>query len=281
MSDFESNYETVLVDQRDDGATWITFNRPEKRNAMNPTMHYEMVDVLGRLEADDRTRVLIFTGAGNSWVAGQDIEEYFRQQDNDPVSLAASSRASQEWRWRRLWTYPKPTIAMVNGWCFGGGFTQLTACDLAIAADEAKFGLSEVNWGILPGGYVSRAIKEVLGYRDIMRLILTGDPIDGKEAERLGLVNKSVPLAELRDETERLVAKLLEKNSAVLNATKQAYKFVKDMGVLEAEEYLKVKQIALRATDPEKGRDNGTTQFLDDKTYRPGLGSYDRKVAQL
>lgn len=278
MSDFESNYETVAVEQRDDGATWITFNRPEKRNAMNPKMHFEMVDVLGRLEADDRTRVLIFTGAGESWVAGQDIEEYFRQQDNDPIGLAASSRASQEWRWRRLWAYPKPTIAMVNGWCFGGGFTQLTACDLAIAADEAQFGLSEVNWGILPGGYVSRAIKEVLGYRDIMRLILTGDPIDGKEAERIGLVNKSVPLAELRDETERLVAKLLLKNSAVMNATKQAYKFVKDMGMLEAEEYLKVKQIALRATDPQKGRTHGMSQFLDDKTYRPGLGPYQQPV---
>lgn len=274
MQTQEFSYETVLVDQRADGATWITFNRPEKRNAMNPKMHFEMVDLLGRLEADNRTRVVIFTGAGDSWVAGQDIEEYFRKQDNDPASLAASSRASQEWRWRRLWTFPKPTIAMVNGWCFGGGFTQLTACDLAIAADEASFGLSEVNWGILPGGFVSRAIKEVLGYRDIMRLILTAEAIGGKEAERIGLVNKSVPLTDLRSETEKWVELLLSKNSAVLNATKQAYKYVKDMGMVEAEEYLRTKQIALRATDPQKGRDHGTKQFLDEKSYRPGIQPY-------
>jgi len=128
------SYQTVKV-EREEGITWAILNRPEKRNAMNPTMHYEMVDILSELEEDPETKVLVLTGAGESWCAGQDLQEFFRALDDKPVERRRAGWASQEWRWRRLFYFPKPTIAMVNGYCFGGAFTPLIACDFAIAAD--------------------------------------------------------------------------------------------------------------------------------------------------
>jgi trans-feruloyl-CoA hydratase/vanillin synthase len=266
-------YETVLV-ERQDGIAWVTWNRPEKRNAMNPTLHFEMVDVLTELESDPETSVLVLTGAGNSWCAGQDLREYFRGLDDKPADRRRASWATQEWRWRRLFTYPKVTIAMVNGYCFGGAFTQLIACDFAIAAEEATFGLSEVNWGIFPGGLVSRVLADAMSYRDAMYYILTGDTFDGKQAAEMKLVNYAVPLAQLRDETVKLAQKLLTKNPHTLRAAKEVYKTARTMDYWQAEEYMMAKATALRATDPEDGREKGIRQFLDEKKYRPGLGNY-------
>src|SRR5262245_35701488 len=113
-------YETVKVEREPNRITWVTLNRPEKRNAMNPTMHREMVAVLDELEFDDQTRVVVLTGAGDSFCAGQDLKEYFRELDNSPRAKRQAQRDSQEWRWYKLYTFAKPTIAMVNGHCFGG-----------------------------------------------------------------------------------------------------------------------------------------------------------------
>src|SRR5204863_7056355 len=140
-------YETVLIEKQD-GITWLIMNRPDKRNAMSPQLHLEMDDALAELAVDPQTQVLVLTGAGEAFCAGQDIKLYFRANDDSPAERAKARHASNQWRWQRLSTFPQPTIAMVNGYCFGGGFTQVCACDLALAADEALFGLSEVNWGI-------------------------------------------------------------------------------------------------------------------------------------
>src|SRR5262249_26507509 len=147
-------YETVLIEKQD-GITWLIMNRPDKRNAMSPQLHLDMDDALAELAVDPQTQILVLTGAGEAFCAGQDIKLYFRANDDAPAARAKARHASNQWRWQRLSTFPQPTIAMVNGYCFGGGFTQVCACDFAIAADEALFGLSEVNWGILPGGIVS------------------------------------------------------------------------------------------------------------------------------
>jgi len=91
----------------------------------------------------------VLTGAGDAFSAGMDLNEYFREVDAAPAHVQRKVRRDAAlWQWRLLRTYAKPTIAMVNGWCFGGAFTPLVACDLAIAADEATFGLSEINWGL-------------------------------------------------------------------------------------------------------------------------------------
>jgi trans-feruloyl-CoA hydratase/vanillin synthase len=273
--DFKT-FQAIKLEREGNGITWLYFNRPEKRNAMNPTMHLEMVEALDLLEFDADTRVLIITGAGESWNAGQDLREYFRALEDRPAEWRRANKASHEWRWRQLNFFPKPTIAMVNGYVFGGGFTPLIACDFAIAADEATFGLSEINWGTFPGGTVSRVLAEALNLRSAMYYIMTGEPMDGKKAAEIGLVTKSVPKAQLREETMKLANTLLQKNPKTLAAAKEVYKHVKGMEFGDAEDYMAAKSDQLRYRDPEKGRERGMQQFLDDKTYRPGLGNYNR-----
>ena len=266
-------YETIAI-ERGDGIAWLIFNRPAKRNAINPTMCYEFIRALDELEADEATRLVIVTGAGDSWSAGMDLKEFFRDLDDKPIERDRAHRASVDGGWSRLNVFPKPTIAMVNGYCFGGAFMRLIACDLAIAADEATFGLSEVNWGIFPGGTVGRVLADALTERDALYYIMTGDTFDGKQAAALRLVNFSVPRSRLRDETLALARKLLSKSPHALRACKESYKYVRRMDYWQAAEYLDAKIFALRATDPEHGRDEGIRRFIDDKAYRPGLASY-------
>jgi feruloyl-CoA hydratase/lyase len=165
---------------------------------------------------------------------------------------------------------------MVNGWCFGGAFTPLVSCDLAVAAEEATFGLSEVNWGIIPGGTVTRDVAAVLSYRDALFYIMTGRTFDGKKAAELKLVNYAVPLAQLRDEVRSLARELMQKNPITLRACKQAFKMSREMDWEQAQDYLAAKMDQMRFLDPEQGREQGITQFIDEKRFKPGLGPYQR-----
>jgi trans-feruloyl-CoA hydratase/vanillin synthase len=273
------SWTTVDV-EFEDGIAWVTLNRPDKRNAMSPTLNAEMIDVLTTLEADDRAGVIVLTGAGDSFSAGMDLKEYFREVDGGPEHVQIKVRRDcSQWQWRLLRTYSKPTIAMVNGWCFGGAFTPLGACDLAIAADEAQFGLSEVNWGIPPGNLVTKALSEVVGYRNALYYIMTGTTFSGRDAAEMGLVNSSVPLAELRAATKELAQNLLAINPVVLRAAKLGFKHSLGMSWDQAEDYLYAKLEQSQFLDPERGREQGLTQFLDEKRIRPGLQSYERPSA--
>ena len=268
--------QTIKVDF-DNGIAWVTLNRPEKRNAMSPTLNREALEVLEALEVDTQCRVLVLTGAGEAFSAGMDIKEYFREVDQaSPVEVMRVQRASMAWQWRRLQSFPKPTIAMINGWCFGGAFTPLVSCDLAIAADEAVFGLSEVNWGIIPAGNVTRAVAEKMTQSDALFYLMSGETFTGKQAAAMRLVNESVPRDQLRARTTALAQTLMGKNPHVLQAIKLAYRRVKDMSWEVSEDYLYAKAQQTYSTDPEHGRDAGMKQFLDDKRYRPGLGHYER-----
>jgi len=268
-------YETIKI-EKEDGITWLILNRPEKRNAMSPQLHAECNDALFHLATDPETKVLILTGAGDAYCAGQDLKLFFRGTEGKPRERFEASENSHSWRWQRLSRFPKPTIAMVNGFCFGGGFVHMIACDLAMAAEEATFGLSEVNWGIIPGGSVSWNVVDVLNMRNAMWYAMTGDPFDGKMAAQIGLVNRAVPLAKLREETVALAKKLMTKNPMALRYTKEAIRAVRGMNEAQASDYLASKTDALRYRDPEKGRETALAQFVDEKLYRPGLEGYVR-----
>ncbi len=270
-------WSTVLAEVDGAGVALVTLNRPDKRNAMNPRLNEEMLDVLDAVEGDPRARVLVLTGAGDAFSAGMDLKEYFREVDaGGPIARIRSRRSSNEWQYRRLMFFPKPTIAMVNGWCFGGAFTPLVACDLAIAAEDAVFGLSEVNWGIPPGSVVSRALAEVMPARDALYLIMTGKTFTGTEAAAMRLVNEAVPRDRLRAHTFELAVHLAGMNQTVLESAKTGFKRARSMEWEVSEEYLYAKLDQSIANDPEHGREQGMRQFLDEKSFRPGLGPYSR-----
>ena len=273
---YADRWKTVKVDV-DEGIAWVALNRPEKRNAMSPTLNAEMVEVLETLDADDDCGVLVLTGTGDAWSAGMDLKEYFREVDGGPDHVQRRVRRDAAmWQWRMLRAYAKPTIAMVNGWCFGGAFTPLVACDLAIAADEATFGLSEINWGIPPGSVVSKALADTVGSRAGLLYVMTGRTFGGRQAADMGLVNSSVPLGQLRAEVEQLARELLGKNPVVLRAAKLGYKHCSAMSWDQAEDYLYAKLEQSQFLDTERGREQGLEQFLDEKRIKPGLQAYER-----
>ncbi|MQB40975.1 p-hydroxycinnamoyl CoA hydratase/lyase [Rhizobium sp. ICMP 5592] len=261
------------------GIAWVSFNRPEKRNAMSPALNRRMMEVLDELEFRADVGVLVLSGEGTAWSAGMDLKEYFRETEAHGLQgTRKAQRESYGW-WRRLRWYQKPTIAMVNGWCFGGGYGPLFACDLAFAADEAKFGLSEINWGILPGGGAAKVATELTSFRNAMYHALTGENIDGRKAAEWGFVNESLPLAQLKARVTDVANILLQKNPVALKATKDAIRRVREMTYDNAEDYLVRAQEAANSYDNE-GRKEGIKQFIDDKTYKPGLGAYDKSKHQ-
>ena len=266
----KKTYDTVEVEIAD-GIAWVTLNRPEKRNAMNPQLHFDMVEALTWLNTEPESQVLVLTGAGNSWCAGQDLKEFFREMDDKPVERALARDADRRWGWYKLRGFSKPTIAMVNGYCFGGAFIPLIACDFAIAADDATFGLSEINWGIIPGGLVSKVVADTLTPRKAIYYACTGRTLNGKEAEEVGLVTYSVPAEKLREEVETLARELMDKPTAVLRSTKEAIYAVRNMSIDEAYEYLEAKSEQLRFRDAEATRARGIREFIDEKKYRPGF----------
>jgi trans-feruloyl-CoA hydratase/vanillin synthase len=258
-----------------DGIAWVKFNRPEKRNCMNPKLNRQMLRVLDELEFRSDVGVLVLSGEGTAWSAGMDLKEYFRENETRGLgAVRTAQREAYAW-WRRLRWYQKPTIAMVNGWCFGGGYGPLFACDLAFAAEEAQFGLSEINWGILPGGGATKVARELLPFRRAMYHALLGETIDGRTAAEWGMVNEALPLSELRDRVDQVARTLLEKNPVALKAAKDAIRRVSEMTYDNAEDYLIRAQEAANSFDNE-GRKEGIKQFIDDKSYKPGLGAYDK-----
>lgn len=270
-----SETDTVAFDVID-GIAWVRFNRPEKRNCMSPKLNRQMMRVLEGLEFREDVLVLVLSGEGASWSAGMDLKEYFR--DTEAEGLPGVRRAQREsygW-WRRLRWFQKPTIAMVNGWCFGGGYGPLFACDLAFSAEEAQFGLSEINWGILPGGGATKVARELMPFRKAMYHAMMGENIDGRTAAEWGLVNEALPGDKLKARVEQVAKVLMQKNPVALKATKDAMRRVGEMTYDNAEDFLVRAQEAANSFD-DHGRKEGIKQFIDDKSYKPGLSAYNKK----
>ena len=193
------------------------------------------------------------------------------------MARSRAAAASESWRSYRLIGFPKPTIAMVNGFVFGGGLTPIVSCDVAIASNDAVFGISEINWGHIPGGLVGWNVNQVMSFRDAMWYSISGDTFNGKEAADMKFVNFSVPRKKLKAETLKIARKLLKKNPWAIRYTKEAIRSVRDMNMEQAADYLRCKSDALQRVDKEQGRQEGMKQFLDDKSFRPGVGTYKRK----
>ena len=267
-------YKTLLV-EKSKGVALVTFNRPDKKNAMNPQLHEDMTAVLEELRYDDAARVVVITGAGNSFCAGMDLKEVFHALKDDPVRYDQVIRISTEWRGRTLRYFPKPTIAMVNGYCFGGAFSILEGCDLAIAADEAKLGLSEINFKGFPGGAVSKSLANLLRPRDALFYALTGRLMDGKTAARIGLVNYSVPLERLKEETMTVAEEIAGKDPAALKITKDSYRYSLEMTWEASMNFTTAKEDELVARQRAGNwKEEGIGDFMKGK-FKPGLGGHE------
>jgi trans-feruloyl-CoA hydratase/vanillin synthase len=177
----------------------------------------------------------------------------------------------------RLRNFEKVTIAMVRGWCFGGAYAPLYACDLAFCSDASVFGLSEVNWGILPGGGASKVVVDLMPLRDAMYHALMGENLTGPEAAKVRLVNESMPDADLEGRVTEVANALLAKNWATLKATKRAIRATRLMEYDPALDYQVRAQEALMYVDTTRGRREAMRQFLDEKSFKPGLGTYDKR----
>ena len=250
----------------------VTLNRPHKRNAMSPRLHVEMAETLDKLRYDNASKVLVITGAGESFCAGMDLKEFFVELKDKPAEFDRTFRLATEWRYRTLRYYPKPTIAMVNGYCFGGAFSIVEACDLAFAAKEATFGLSEINFKHYPGGSVSKSLANLLRPRDALFYAMTGRPFKGDRAAEIGFVNAAYPIADLRREVMALAEEIAQKDPDALQACKEGYRFSLEMSAEAAINYAAAKSDQLTVRQNDSWRREGIGDFLEGK-YRPGLGS--------
>src|SRR5262249_59254944 len=267
-------YATVAVEKAG-GVALVNLNRPEKKNAMNPQMHEDMTAVLEDLRYDDEARVLVITGAGDAFCAGMDLKEVFHALKDQPARYDRVVRLATEWRGRRRRYFPKPTIAMVNGYCFGGAFSIVEGCDLAIAADEVAFGLSEINFKGFPGGAVSKSLANLLRPRDALFYALTGRRFGGKVAAAIGLVNFSVPLAKLKDETMAVAKEIAGKDPSALRATKDSYRFSLEMTWEASMNFTDAKEDELVANQAAGNwKDEGIGDFMAGK-FKPGLGGHE------
>jgi len=261
----------------EDGIAFVFFNRPDKKNCMSPTLNREMYATLHALELDDRCSIVVLTGRGEAWSAGMDLKEYFRETDNESDIFKMRIREeSAAWQQVKLRYYAKPTIAMVNGWVFGGGFTPLVCCDLAIASDDATFGLSEINSGILPGGNVTKAVADTMGQRNALYYIMTGETFKGQKAAEMGLVNESVPHEKLKERVVELARELMKKDPVILRAAKEVFKRVRYMDFETSNDYIYAKSDGSLHRSGGEFRSGAMKAFLDDKKLKPGLDTYEK-----
>lgn len=215
-----ADHETLKIERRGSVAI-LTIDRPDKLNALNKQVHIEGVAALRELKADTEVRVVVLTGAGEkAFIAGADISEFDGQT---PVSQR--SLFTEPTLFNSIDAFPKPVIAMINGFCLGGGNELAVACDLRIASETAKFAQPEINLGIMCGGGGTQRLARLIGEGRAMEMCLSGDMIDAATAHRFGLVNYVFPAAQLEAETMRIAGKIAEKAPVALALTKEAVKF--------------------------------------------------------
>src|SRR5215475_4311648 len=268
------SYETLKIEKAD-GVALVTLNRPEKKNAMSPQLHEDMTAALEELRYDDAARVVVITGAGDAFCAGMDLKEVFHALKDQPARYDRVVRLATEWRGRTLRYFPKPTIAMVNGYCFGGAFSIVEGCDLAIAAEEATFGLSEINFKGFPGGAVSKTLANLFRPRDALFYGMTGRRFDGKTAADIGFVNLAFPAAQLREETLKIAREIAGKDPSALRTTKEGYRFSLEMTWEASMNYTGAKEEELQNRQRIGWKDSGVRDFVEGK-FKPGLQSHEQ-----
>ncbi len=209
--------DVLLVEKLEGRVGLLTVNRPDKMNALNRELREALFETLEALRHDDEVRVVVITGAGDrAFIAGADIGEF---KDAGAVEQYRSMQESNIYS--LMEEFPKPIIAMINGYCLGGGCELSMACDIRIASDRAKLGQPEVNLGIIPGGGGTQRLPRLVGEGRAALLIMSGTLIGAGEAFNIGLVDKTFPAEELREKTLEIARGIAAKSPIALQAAKE------------------------------------------------------------
>ena len=204
------DFQTILFEVRNQIA-FVMFNRPDSMNAMNRQMMKELVDACRQVEEDAGIRVAIFTGAGEkAFSAGMDLKERSETSFSPIERRQQKLSATIQTQTRAVAAMTKPTIAAIRGYCVGGGLEFALACDMRVAAEDAKLGLAEVKRGLIPGSGGTQRLPRTVGVAKALEICLTGDNVTGGEAQRLGLVNIAVPASDVMKAAEDLAARILK-----------------------------------------------------------------------
>jgi methylglutaconyl-CoA hydratase len=256
-----ASYTTIKVES--DGAlAHVTLNRPEKRNAISATMIAEILAALKDVEAGGE-RVAIITGAGKAFCAGMDLDALKALATQSPEENLADARRTAGF-FRRLWSFPKPLIAAVNGAALAGGCGIATLCDFTLAAPEAKFGYTEVRVGFMPAlvsMFLERQVGEKLG-RD---LFLTGRIVDAAEAQAMGLVTRVVRAEQLLTAARELAATLMANSPGGVLATKRLLVRASEAEIDRRIELAVAESVAIRSTPDFR---EGLAAFLEKREPR-------------
>ena len=248
-------FETISVTRQGPVAI-VHLVRPEKLNAMNAKMKEEIAEALAEIERDSEVHVAVITGAGDkAFVAGADIAEFAGKTPVD--QWAGYGHASL---YNVVDRFHKPIIAMINGYCLGGGCELAMACDIRIASDRAQFGQPEINIGIIPGGGGSQRLPRLVGLGKAMQLILTGDRIPAATALRIGLVDEVVPHDQLEVRTMEIANKIAEKSPAAVRLAKEA---VKASARLPIDQGLRFEQSLFSIVFSTQDKEEGVRAFLE------------------
>ena len=217
-------FQTIIYEMRNQIA-FITFNRPESMNAINRQMTRDLVEACRQIEEDSGIRVAIFTGAGDrAFSAGMDLKERAEtgfspiERRNQKLTQTVHTQS------RAIGVMTKPTIAAIKGYCVGGGLEMALACDLRVAAEDAKLGLTEVRRGLIPGAGGTQRLTRAVGITKALEMCLTGDTVSGSEAQKLGLVNAAVPASEVLQAAEDLAGRILKGAPMSVTFIKEAIK---------------------------------------------------------
>jgi len=210
--------DVLLIEKLEGRVALLTFNRPEKMNALNLEVRTALFEALDALRDDDEVRVVVLTGAGEkAFIAGADIGEF---KDAGAVEQYRSMQRTNIYS--AMEDFPKPIIAMINGYCLGGGCELSMACDIRVASTRARLGQPEINLGIIPGGGGTQRLPRLVGEGQANRLIMTGEMISAEEAERIGLVEKTFEPEELRDATLEMARTIASRSPIALQAAKES-----------------------------------------------------------
>ncbi|MFQ5680165.1 MAG: enoyl-CoA hydratase/isomerase family protein [Gemmatimonadota bacterium] len=253
--------DLLLSEKLEGRVALLTVNRPEKLNALNGQVRCALLGALDDLRRDDDVRVVVLTGAGEkAFIAGADIAEF---KDAEPVQQYRTMERGNIYS--AMEAFPKPVIAMINGYCLGGGCELSMACDIRIASDRARLGQPEVNLGIIPGGGGTQRLPRLVGEGRAMWMIYTGEMIDAARAERFGLVDEVVPADELRDHTLELARKIATKSPIALQAAKESIQAARRMPL---DEGLKFERGWFSLLFSTRDKDEGVDAFLSKREAR-------------